>query len=689
MRCGRIYLLLLVAAVCLIALGCGSNVQSSAGNSGGSTGGTSTGTSGGSSTGGASSSSTVQVSVSGPSSVRIGSSVQLSASVNGTASGSVTWTVNGVVGGNSAVGTISTDGLYTPPAVLPNPNSVAIAATTNTSPAASGTLTESLLNPAPGLTTSQPSTLLVGTDATVTLSGSGFVSGSTILVNGTAVSTVYMSSSQLTATVSGSLLASGSVTFAVRNPDPGSSTSNSITVSTTAMPADTAQISLTPGIAVPQNFLGMSYEWGDSAWVMGWPSVKNNTIYRQLLKNLMAGHDAPMIIRIGGGTTDTTTWPTDPTNSGFPAYASLATDMNVHFVFGVNLAADNVDMATAQAQFYVSQMPVGTVDAIEIGNEPDDYQYNGIRPSTYTINDFLREFGEWRQNIQPVLPSSTHFMGPSWGILRTLVQHLPDYEAQEAATTSIISHHVYAGNQDNGETFPNDYLLTPSASTAGPASVANYAALAHSRGQLFRVGEANSIDRGGVPGVSDTFESALWAVDWMFEFTNDGIDGINWHGMTGCTYCALTLKVINNGPHGHDYSLTKVNPLYYGMLFFQKATGNHAKLLPVKLQTDSNIKVWATIDQSNTVYVVILNKDEAFAGNFGVNLPGYSDAQVIRMTAPSYQSSSGITIGGQTFDGSTDGNLVGAASNETIQPQNGTYNVNLQPTSAVLLVLKK
>lgn len=64
------------------------------------------------------------VTVSGPSTVTIGQTAQYSAAVSGTARGatnqSVAWSVNGVSGGNSTYGTISSTGLYTPPATAPS-----------------------------------------------------------------------------------------------------------------------------------------------------------------------------------------------------------------------------------------------------------------------------------------------------------------------------------------------------------------------------------------------------------------------------------------------------------------------------------------------------------------------------------------------------------------------------------------
>src|SRR4051794_29755681 len=48
--------------------------------------------------------------------VQTGSTQQFSASVTGTSNTTVTWSVNGAVGGSDSVGIISTAGLYTAPA---------------------------------------------------------------------------------------------------------------------------------------------------------------------------------------------------------------------------------------------------------------------------------------------------------------------------------------------------------------------------------------------------------------------------------------------------------------------------------------------------------------------------------------------------------------------------------------------
>ncbi len=72
---------------------------------------------------------------------------QFTATVSGTATPSVTWTVNGVVGGNATVGTISATGLYTAPAVIPSPQTLTVTATNTDDPALFASATVAIVAP--------------------------------------------------------------------------------------------------------------------------------------------------------------------------------------------------------------------------------------------------------------------------------------------------------------------------------------------------------------------------------------------------------------------------------------------------------------------------------------------------------------------------------------------------------------
>jgi hypothetical protein len=353
---------------------------------------------------------------------------------------------------------------------------------------------------------------------------------------------------------------------------------------------------------------------------------------------------------------------------------------------GINLGADNLQLAEQQATFFTAQMPKGSIEALEIGNEPDLYYRNGYRSSTYDLADYLADLARWEDGIQPLVPANIRLMGAAWASAWYMNQNFATMEQEQASKVALFSQHFYEGETGGGRTYPFDFLLKDSSATAYVSVFKAAAATAHANSQTFRVGEMNSIDNGGLPGISNTFSAALWAIDTMFEYANAGVDGVNFHGTSGCFYCAFTFGV-QNLDGSHIYTLQQVNPLYYGMLFFQQATTNSARLLPVTLSSAPNVKVWATVDNSGTAHVAVLNKDVNFAGTVSITLPGYGEAAVERLVAPNYQSTAGVSIGDQTFDGSLDGTLVGSKTTETLQPADSIYEISVQPTSAVLLTL--
>jgi hypothetical protein len=436
-----------------------------------------------------------------------------------------------------------------------------------------------------------------------------------------------------------------------------------------------------PGTQIQPSFLGFSHEWTSPPVLMGLPG-NTNPIYRQLVKNLTAYGGGPLLIRIGGNSTDKTV---APTTGVVAPMAQLYTDLGSKFTLGVNLGSDDVTLATQQAQYYVANMPAGSLEAIEIGNEPDLYHDNGDRPTTYTFAAYFSDFATWRAAILPLLPQGVKLMGPSWASTSSL-SNLPAFLGQEEQYLSIVSQHYYAGTQCNGNTNPPDYLLQDSAATKGATAVASSVTLTHQAGLPFRMGEMNSISCGGETGVSDIFASALWSTDVMFEFANVGVDGVNFHNGNGGGYALFQFNTAIEG-NTTTYSIESIRPEYYGLLFFQMATANTPKLLPVTLTTPANLKVWATIDTQGIVRIVLINKDEVAQGVVSIALPGNGSGTVTRLNAASYQATTGITIGGQTFDGSTDGTPQGAAYTETAVASGGVYSVALGPTSAALLTV--
>jgi hypothetical protein len=95
----------------------------------------------------------------------------------------------------------------------------------------SGTSIFSINNPAPSLVSLSPASTIVGGAAfTLTVTGSNFVSGATIVWNAATLTTSYVSATQLTAQVPASDIATtGTASVTVSNPTPGGGTSGALT----------------------------------------------------------------------------------------------------------------------------------------------------------------------------------------------------------------------------------------------------------------------------------------------------------------------------------------------------------------------------------------------------------------------------------------------------------------------------
>jgi uncharacterized protein YjdB len=72
-------------------------------------------------------------------SVRTGNTKQFTVTVQNTSNTAVSWNVNGIAGGNSVMGTISSTGLYKAPAAAPSPNTVKVTAVSAADPTTSAT----------------------------------------------------------------------------------------------------------------------------------------------------------------------------------------------------------------------------------------------------------------------------------------------------------------------------------------------------------------------------------------------------------------------------------------------------------------------------------------------------------------------------------------------------------------------
>jgi hypothetical protein len=196
-----------------------------------------------------------------PSSAQVyaGLTAKFTASVTGTSNIAVTWEVNGKVSGDSSIGTISTNGLYTAPATVASASTVTIRAISQEDSNASDSVTVGI-NP--------PATIAVSPAAATVASGA--TQQFQAVINGTNSSAVTWSvvNSDGTTTGIGSIDSNGIYTAPL---EPPASNTVVVTAVSTADPSQSASanVALVFGTAALQGQYAVSMQGQDSNGAFG------------------------------------------------------------------------------------------------------------------------------------------------------------------------------------------------------------------------------------------------------------------------------------------------------------------------------------------------------------------------------------------------------------------------------------
>ena len=179
----------------------------------------------------------VSFSVSGPSSVRLGSLTQFT---DTDTSGTILWLVNGVQGGSAALGTISSAGLYTAPTAFTSSGTVTISAELQAGKASAGSQQVALMSPVPVLNNAVAAQVGSSQQYSIAVSGTGFLPTTEILVDAVAAPDSMTDWSSGTALVT---LPAGTTSIAVSlaNPNPDGSTSSVLMVPVSSVAATATQ----------------------------------------------------------------------------------------------------------------------------------------------------------------------------------------------------------------------------------------------------------------------------------------------------------------------------------------------------------------------------------------------------------------------------------------------------------------
>ena len=477
---------------------------------------------------------------------------------------------------------------------------------------------------------------------------------------------------------------------------------------------------------VPGNMASFSHET-PFATQMLLSNLSSGTVrqsYVTLLRYLQSvGGGAGANLRVGANYGDVSEW--SPGGAALLAnntYRITQTDLvalsqalplfNGSCVVGLNARSNMPERAVAHAVAAVAALGWDLLESFEIGNEPDMYYQNGMRPASYQASDYSADFARYTaaliaagvpagrvQAPGTVAPATT--TGSSWNSswLSSFVSSFSALGRLHAVATHYYPLSV-CGYYPNRPVPTPTLLLDETAQRTAIARLAPAIAAAHAAGLPFHIAEGAGVCCAGANGTADAMPIALWSVDALFSMAAAGVSRFNFHGgpyggPIGDN-AAVRYQVIGINPL--RYSLTpQVTPLWYGIVAFTAATGRNARLVrTVNASAPGRAKCWAVVDETGQARVTLLNKDVNASASLAVrlrvaaggNLTGAATVQALLPGAGGLASKTGLTWAGQTWDGSLDGSIQGTRSIQSVAPTSpGVYDITLPPFAVLVVTL--
>ncbi len=461
-----------------------------------------------------------------------------------------------------------------------------------------------------------------------------------------------------------------------------------------AVPAD---VSLTgQSHRIPGGFFGLSVE--DSE-VARYESA--GVLFDRMISIMRPRDGSRMTLRLGGRSSDEVYWHV-PAGTHAPRYAlrldqawldqlaALARRDRLKLEFGLNLAVHSPRMAASFAKAALAAVGSGHVAGFGVGNEPDLYRLEpwlekeriaSTLPSTprhwtagYTPETYVREYLQYRQAVLRAVPAAA-FTAPEL----TYPSRLWPSEllALGRQAPQAISFHRYATATCKRVNLhaPGVYAFLRDRYAGGLAkTLSGVSGLTQQRGVPLRVTEMNSVTCGGRKHLAESFATALWAPDALFEMMRIGVAGINWHIRPRLPNAPFHL-----GPSGIDPL-----PEVYGLAVFADMLGRRSRLEETNVSSALGhyVKAWAVRSKDGLRLLVLNKSGKTVKSRIDVGAANGS-ALVRRLMAPSAASESGITFAGQEIG--SDGRWHGRDRAFTIQPSGSVYRLHLPPYSAALI----
>lgn len=364
-----------------------------------------------------------------------------------------------------------------------------------------------------------------------------------------------------------------------------------------------------PGYAIPDDFAGLSFgavaELPSTGGVSGDFFCGTNTELITLFRNSGLHH-----LRLGGTTVEGPNAPV-PSRADIDNVFAFAKAADVKVIYSLPLL--NGDSTTdAQTAQYIWQRYRPLLDCFAIGNEPDTKRFHSSPSGAGTDPEITNDAScveKWRKIAMAVTNAvaGATFAGPDAAGQRWAQTFARD--VKESGLVTLITQHEYVGgrpyiNKDGPERIPVrtaiDNMLSENwVSAKYPAFYTNAVLPVVNEGFAYRMTEADDYLK-GITNASDSFASALWALDYLHWWAAHGCSGVNFHN----TEWLKTDTVFFDSSSG----TCRFNPKAYGIKAFDLSS--HGRTEPISIANTDGLNLTAyAVGDTTGLYVTIINKE--------------------------------------------------------------------------------
>jgi hypothetical protein len=402
---------------------------------------------------------------------------------------------------------------------------------------------------------------------------------------------------------------------------------------------------------VSADFIGLSFETEKAL-----PDKQGNYFFRPGNQPLIALFKTLGLrsLRIGGNTADRPTVKI-PSPADIDSVFAFAKAADARVIYTLRMREGDPKDAAELAKYIVAHY-ASQLTCFAIGNEPNVFakEYPVYRPA-------------WQKYMEAITAAAPEakFCGPSATPGKTAWARDFVKDFGSSGRIAFISQHDYpggAGNKATNVVAARDQMLSPEWLKHYEKFYESFAAAALEAGLAYRLEEANNFFNGGAKDVSDTYASALWALDYLHWWAAHKASGINFHTgdqvaagerMNACRYATFW-----SSPDGYN-----VHPIGYGIKAFD--LGCHGQLMASTLANSAklNLTAYCVLASDKSLFVTLINKEHDAGGReAAVTIePGeaYARGQVLFLAAPQgdVAAKTGVTLGGAAIkdDGSWKG----------------------------------